>query len=446
MLLRALIVDSDEKLVALMTNNLINEFEAGVARVSSANEALLLLKNEPHFDIIITRDKIGDENTTQILASKLYENKRKYFLFVIGNTASVFKDLVMIPEKFRIEDFNRTLIKTLGITKNQMKTAKLPDYLAIPIKSFYFINSACCDIYIKLKRKEEDQYIKRLFAGDNFDQSTIKRYEEQGLTELFIEKENRKIFLNVMINSSTRSDSSSTSSPISGSQKYALKKELLNKFGLSEEIMELANISIKEMQGKALKNKKFGALLKELLKKEESYAYQNAQLICFLSALVLPKVEMGKGKLFESAMEKMCYVAFFHDLLLINDELGSIKSKLSLHEAKLDDKTKELVLNHANLMATMFQSQSGLPRDIDQIIRQHHGVFNGVGFFEMPNINIGPYAILFIVLEDFSEKILHFQRYKNGLKEIFNLLYEKYSMPSYKKILDALKSGLSESI
>lgn len=445
MLFRALIVDSEEKIVALLAHNLMSEFEADVAQVSTAAEALTLIKNERHFDLIITRDKIGDESTAQLLVAELYETPKKRYIFVIGNTNVVYKDLVLIPEKFRIEEFNRALVKTLGLSKEQLKEAKLPDYIAIPIKSFYFITSSCCDIYIKLKRKDEDQYIKRLFAGDNFDQNTIKRYEEQGLNELFIKKENREAFLNLLLQSSTPPVSTDVSIATS-SKKYELQKDILNMFGLNDETMGMANSFIKEMLGVALKNKKLGPLLKELLSKEGSYAFKHSQLICFFSALILPKLDIGKGKFFAAAMEKMSFAAFFHDLLLMDDSYHTINSKLTLYEAKLDDKARELVMNHPNLMATMIQSQSGVPTDVDHIIRQHHGVSHGVGFVEMPNVNIGPYAILFVVLEDFSDKILNFEKEKSNVQDIFKSLYAKYSLPTYKKIVDALKSCVAESM
>lgn len=435
MLFRALIVDNNEAFVASMAHNLMTEFEADVVHVSNGKEALNLIKNEHTFDVIITRDKVGDENSALLIASELYEGDKKRFIFVIGSTLVVYKNLVIIDAKFRIEEFNRAIIKTLGLTREQLRSAKLPDYIAIPLKSFYFINSICCDVYIKLKRKNEDQYVKRILAGENLDRPTIERYELQGLNEFFIKKENREAFLNLLMGIGENDQ------PLYISKKYELQKELLEKFGLNEETMQLAQGYINEMKGQVFKNAKFGSLLKELLNNEGSYAYKHSQLICFFAGLVLPRLEIGKGKFFEVAMSKICYAAFFHDLLLKDDQHIKIYSKLGIYEMKLDDKSKDQVMNHANLMATMIQSQPNMPQDLDTIIRHHHGVPHGVGFAEVPNININPYAILFIVLEDFADRILHFDKNKRSIKEMFTDMNDKYSMPTYKKIIEALKMG-----
>ncbi len=441
MLFRALIVDFDKQFIVLMTQNLMRMYEVNPLHVSNAHEAISLFKTGQTFDVIISKDKLGEELTTQMLVAELYEKQSKTYLFIIGDTPQIAQNLISFPGKFRIEEFNRTLIKSLGLTSEQLKDAKLSDYVPIPIKSFYFIKIPCCDIYIKLRKKDENQFIKRFLMGESFDPNIIKRYEEQGLGEMYLQKENKEIFFNQLMKCNSDQNSLETGIVVA-SHKYELQKEILNKCGVNEVTMAMASIYIKELQEIAFQKKKLGIFLKDLSNKETSYGYKNVQLICFLAALTLPKVDIGKGKFFENAMEKISAAAFLHDLLLLDDSHIAINSKLELQAANLDEKTSGLVLNHADLMANIIQSQNCFPSEVEIIVRQHHGAPLGIGFVETGNISLGAHTILFIVLEEFSRQILCLEQNKSEMGEIFNSVYQKYNMPSYKKVIDALKVSL----
>ena len=99
--------------------------------------------------------------------------------------------------------------------------------------------------------------------------------------------------------------------------------------------------------------------------------------------------------------------AFFHstiadiETLIEEEKLLKIMDLDSLRKANLTPRERDAVLNHANKAALLAQTYPRLPQGVDIIIKQHHGVSNGVGFPEALTAGISPMAIFFVVVEDF---------------------------------------------
>jgi hypothetical protein len=78
------------------------------------------------------------------------------------------------------------------------------------------------------------------------------------------------------------------------------------------------------------------------------------------------------------------------------------------------------------------------------IIKQHHGVSNGVGFPLALTAAISPMAIFFIVIEDFAKSILEIsgppEKLASNMKEAIKPLKEKYQLPSYRKIVTEIEN------
>lgn len=453
---KALLVEVDEKMIGQLAVSLMNEFGADVVNVSCAADAKKLMDGGKDFDLFIVKVEIGDEKSATEVLNYLYDHGRERAVYVLGKLDGVSKNAQCFEDNFRVEELIREVVKTFNITKEQISEVKLPDYVPIPIKSFYSLKTTCCDIYIKLKRKDEDQFIKRILSGDMFDQEAIKRYENSGVNELYIKKDFRGAFYNLLLSQTATNLKSASVEKINPEdinsklmavteQSYNVGQDLLIQVGINEQTVKLAQMAIKAMITSVSRNKKLGPLLKELLSRPGSFAFKHSQLISILAAAVLPKLELGRGNQFEASLEKMVFVSFFHDLLLKEDRLASLQNKIQLYEARLSDSEKDLVVNHANRMATMTQGLSHVPTGADIIIRQHHGVSNGVGFADGPVASISPHAIVFVVLESFANMLLNFNPNQQKISDLVDSLYQTYSIPSYRKIVDAIKKTLGKN-
>ena len=132
-------------------------------------------------------------------------------------------------------------------------------------------------------------------------------------------------------------------------------------------------------------------------------------------------------------------VSFFHDIYLEDEKLLKIMDLETLRKSNLSPRERDAVLNHANKAALLAQTYPRLPQGVDIIIKQHHGVSNGVGFPESLTAGISPMAVFFVVVEDFVTCILEHNDLDN-FTNILKYLKQRYQLPTYRKIVAEIES------
>jgi hypothetical protein len=312
------------------------------------------------------------------------------------------------------------------------------------------MEKAPSDIYIKLTKKGEDHFVKRIIGEDDFDKSIVGQYEKLKLKEFYVPKEFRRSIMASMIEQSTKKleREQVTLDEIieSTTDSYNIVKDLVLKVGFDENTIKLAKTTISTIQNSFDKKSPLGHYLKKLLDNESTYAYQHSMLISIISRGTIKRLEWGEGAQLASQLEKMIMVSLFHDIKLEDDALLKISSQEELTKAGLIPYYQEQVLNHANEASTFIKSFPGTPIGVDVIIRQHHGTSNGIGFPETFSASISPMAIAFIVIEKFVELMLNPPEGKISLKEIFNLMTEIFPSQTYRKIIKAIKESIIASL
>ncbi len=154
-------------------------------------------------------------------------------------------------------------------------------------------------------------------------------------------------------------------------------------------------------------------------------------------------MEWGSQEQQNILLEKITMVSFFHDIHLEEERLLKIMDTKALKKANLTPNEKDLVMNHANKAALLIQSYPKLPQGVDLIIKQHHGVSNGVGFPEFFTAGISPMAIFFMVIEDFVTQMLE-QKDLSGIPNILIHLKAKYELPTYRKVVTEIEGIVSK--
>lgn len=452
--MNVLIVESNPKAISLLSSALRAEFNANVTIEKHGVPGTAYLSENPMTDIVVVRNvntspSNNTEETAKLILNYIYDNELNCKVLVLGEFEAAGFEFAHLPTRFKVSDFTSIVRKTLGITLEQMKELKLGDYVPIDIQNFYVMNKAPCDTYIKLARSTGDQYVKRIHAGDEFDKDGIQKYESQGVTELHIPKDNKNIFLEAQLKQYLASITDvSKPEPVLvelRSDAYDINQSLIKNTGITEQMILMSQASVKAMAKSVTQNKKLGGLLKNILNNKGSFAYKHSYLISVFSSACMMKMEWSENKQFESNIERMTFAAFFHDILLVEEKHIRIRNKLDLYQAKLDDKEKELVTEHAHRMATFIHEMKQAPRGAEQIIREHHGMRNGIGYAEVLTSSLGAMSIMFIVLEDFVSSLLDFKENKLTIKDILDDMNERYQLPSYKKVIKALSESLTES-
>ena len=201
--------------------------------------------------------------------------------------------------------------------------------------------------------------------------------------------------------------------------------------------------TVHQIRTQITKTDKLGTLLRKLLDNQLSYSYRRSYLICLMSYTLLPKMEWGSQDQQSVMLEKLSMVSFFHDIYLDDEKLLKIMDNEALKKANLTPRERDAVLNHAHQAALLVQSYPRLPQGVDIIIKQHHGVSNGVGFPEAITAGISPMAIFFVVIEDFVTTLLE-QGNEPNFAVILSHLKLRYQLPTYRKIVAEIEHMLTK--
>ena len=444
MQLKFLLVEPNEMAGDVIERNLQREFGAHVQWVKTAAEALGLIKKAEYFDLFVVRNaseetpETPSEPIAELLLNVVYDMSLKTPLIVIGEFEHAFKKYALVSDNVRIEEINRLVLKALDKKKEDFSHLKLPDYISFPIRIFYMMNLSPCDVYIRLVKKSGDEYAKRLNFGEKFNRDDLMKYEDIGLKEFFISREERELFMNGLLTQTLKAmktlpTTDEKSAVTKTGDSFTVSSDLIKTLGITPACVAMVDQTIMNMKNQIVKTDKLGTLLKKLLDNTLSYSYRRSYIICLLSYTLLPKMEWGSGGQQNILLDKISMVSFFHDIYLEEERLLKIMDTEQLKKADLTPRERDLVLNHANRAAMLVQSYPKLPQGVDLIIKQHHGVSNGVGFPEALTASISPMAVFFVVVEDFVTQILALDDHTK-VPLVIKQQKERFQLPSYRKV------------
>ena len=206
--------------------------------------------------------------------------------------------------------------------------------------------------------------------------------------------------------------------------------------GVNEETITLAKKNIETMKGQVKTYPKLAKLMDRLLSNKTSYLYRHTQVMIFIALHIIKNIDWGNPE----QEEKITFICFFHDIALETDAQAEIKSTLELKKIDLPPNEKQLVEKHAQMAAEIVQKFPHAPMGADQIIRQHHGVLNGIGFSEHYGNNVSPVAVVFIIAEEFTRIVLKRGEGPFDRVEMIRELRDHFPTSRFAKVVDVLQN------
>jgi HD-GYP domain-containing protein (c-di-GMP phosphodiesterase class II) len=451
--IKILLIEPNNAIGEVIVKSLQRSFEANVLYYQTSNEGIQKIKSGELFNLIIVRNQSIETAKTRSVSiaapffNLAYDMSLDIPILVIGQFEHTYKRSLSISEDLKIDPFNQAILSLLNLSKKDAHFLKLPKFVNFSIKNFYLMTTSPCDVYIKLTKKENVEYIKRLNINENFSKEDLVRYEDLGLKEFFISRDDYDVFLNsLFVQALVSLKKSKTFDEGIGllADSFAISSELIIELGITPDCVALVDQSIQMMKSKIQQTDKLGLLMLKLLHNKMSYSYRHSYLICAISYTLLPRMEWGGGDQQAILLEKICLVSYFHDIYLQDERFVKIADREGLLKGKFTTREIDIINNHANRAATIVQTYPKLPLGVDIIIKQHHGVTNGVGFAEVLTTSVSPMAIFFMVVEDFVTNILAIPNppldVHTSMKEAIAPLKIKYQMPSYRKIVTEIES------
>ena len=435
-----LLVENNPRIESFYMLNLATWLGLDILGKKKAEFAIKLLEsNAADINLIIVRAVIEKEESAQLMIDYVKKKALKIPIVVIGPGKEIPGSFAHVPNSLQLKILIQSAAKALNITAKDMSTKVVPDYFPIPINYFKVIKRSVCPVYSQ-DIDNSKQYHLRIEKLSNFDESTINALIEEGVTHLFINKLDRLDFVNNVTAELMNLLESSELSPdeeISAADKSVelLSRKLLT-IGVNEETIKLAKKNMEVMRRNAKSNPKLAKLLERLLSNKTSYLFKHTQVLTYICLHIIKHIDWGNAE----QEDKISFIAFFHDIVLETDEQAMIKSNLELKKANFSVAEKQLVERHAQMSAEFVSKYPHSPMGADQIIRQHHGTLNGIGFSEHYGNNVSPVAIVFIVAEEFTRIILKSENGPFDRPEMLRELKEEFPTSRFQKVIDILKN------
>lgn len=442
-----ILIENNNTLRELLALNLTTYVGSDVIPRKNAVDAIALLDLLPGIPLIITRNRIEDEDTAALLADYIKKKKIDSGLIVLGETVKNIKDIAtVISNDQEWEKVIQVAAKILGITDEYMSKRIQPDYIPIPIHYFIPLDSCCCDIFLRIKKSpEEYQYIKRIHRGDTYPKNLVQRYIEDGLTHFYIPTEERTAFTNYFSNRLVGKLEDLTISDDEQlkiiSETYDAALHQISKLGFTSATIQLADAIINSMVKTFERSPELSPLLVRIINSKNSYIYQHSHLTAIIAAECIKYMDFTDKR---SCQELLASAAFFHDITLVDHEdLAKIHSYEELEKAELSEELWDLVFNHALEAAMLIKKHPEAPAGIEEIILHHHGAGNGKGFVR--NIGkLGTLTKIFIVSEAFAKALLIYKEKGGKPYSLIEELHKTYPEPEMKAIIDALGTTLKK--
>lgn len=439
-----LVISDNEILNQLYITNLEVYLGAKVVLVNSTASAFEQLKRS-RADLLITINMINGQDSAGVVYEHLITNQLKTKLVIIGNPSKELADVIVVPNSYNLQNLIRSCAQVLGVTAKSMAEKEVPLYYPIENQFLAKIREVPCNVYMQMK---DGSYTIIAKKGDLIG-STIKQFVSEGVTTLFVNSLDRLLIINV-ISTSIVDFLEQTEGLETTEKSEALKTGFMfaasnfsDSPAVTAEIMTLANACTKVMEEIVTETPSLKKLLAILNAQRDGFLYTHSILAAYVSNHIIRRVSWGG----DSHIEKINFVLFFHDIMLAPIYLKHPTLKYEedlLFSDALTDKEKETVLNHARLAAEIIVTYKRAPIGADLLIKQHHGITNGIGFALDFKDDISPLSKIVLISEAVVEEFMK-QRDMNpeyvlDMKKVIEILNDKFKKTTYKKIIETLEN------
>lgn len=296
-----------------------------------------------------------------------------------------------------------------------MASIEVPDYFPIAIKYLTKVHEAPCQLYMLVKKTGEPDSFTILAKRSTPVAEIISKFIDDGIETIYVNKNDRLSIVNCVTSAFTTFIQNSKLLDTKG-KTSALKEgfefvasDFCQTPEVAKEVMLLVNSCTTVMEDVTKESPGLKSLLQMLTSNKGGYVYVHTMLAAFVAAHIVKKVPWGG----DSQVEKINFVLFFHDIALTPIYLKYPKLKDEeeiLFSEEVEDADKEQVLNHARMSAEVVLGYKKAPLGVDLLIKQHHGMTNGVGFAIEYKDDISPLSKVVIIAEAFVNEYLKCQR------------------------------------
>jgi hypothetical protein len=451
---KTLVVSDNEILNQLYSINLEVYLNTKVTLVETPNKGMHQIQQSQsesggQFDLIIAMNMINGQDTAVSLYEFIHENNLNIPMIIVGNIEKELPDLMVVSMSYNLQNLLRSAAAVLKVTAKSMANLDIPEYYGVETDFLLRLNEAPCPIYIQLKKVGDESNFTLIAKKGSELKSILKKFRDEGITTMFVNRQDRLLVINQVsalicdfIMNASRQGIVERSKAMQTGFEFAASEFCLTP-EVATEVVAIAVACGKAMEDMAKETPGLKTLLQLLMSNKGGYIYTHSVLTSFIASHIVKNVSWGGS----AQLEKINFVLFFHDIMLapIYAKHPTLKFEEDLlFSEDLSEKEKDTVLNHARHAAELVINYRRAPLGADLLIKQHHGMTNGIGFAIEFKDDVSPLSKIVLISEAFVEEYMKGKEldvnYQINLKQLIAQLKERFSKNTYKKIIDTLET------
>ena len=437
--LKILIADDEEMLRDLYEMILESEFNCEFIKAENGLEAIEFLKNDSHFDVIISDYKMPLSTGGDIYFFNKSHDNIPFFLFSGGSLGDYagFKDFheTNTLNKFFNKPFeSEVLIEAISLINSAPSSLPITDQFC-KIRLAYYAQHIenPAEVYIKLG----DKFTKIITINDAklADKELLNHYLKKNIEFIYLEKKYFKEFHDDIFekfNQNIQEENKPESSFQISKFQFNVSVEGLNDVGISEIYIKNSNRVIEKTIDSLLNNSKSKDQFMKLCETEGFYI-GHSLLIIYIAGRILTKSDLN----YATTLTKISSAAFHHDisLFLYDEKYDEMKIK-DIHDVELSREIAE----HPVASALYLHNISELFDDSKKIIREHHELPNGDGYpKKLTATQIAPLSCLFIISQNITFCLIRNNFSKDRLKDYLYNAEAEFNQGTFAKFFKLAK-------
>lgn len=442
---QVVLIEDEKNLNDLLSINLNTYLGVDLIQQDSGLDCIGLLTILPNIDLIITKNQVGSEKTAETLQQYIEDNKLEATLIVLGDFKKPGPNTVCVENPRDWEKVVHYAAKVLGLNEAEILKKVTPEYVAVPVKYFLNLEVSCCDVFIRIRKSPtEFQFIKRIHSGDTCTKDSIIRYQQQGLENFYIPKEDQKRFSIYLSNKLVERMDAPTADMADKillmGESYDVALKEIQKLGFTSETIQLTDSIVSNMIKNFTQGDEMAALLHRVINSRTGMLFQRAHMTSVVASECLKNLKITSP----DAYEKIAFASFFHDILFIDKEpLSKINTQEELDQSSESEEDKKLVFSHAYETAEIVNKHPEIQDGVDEIIRHHHGSATGYGFSHQID-SLPELSQIFIIAHQFVLELFLFKERGGKPTPIVDELYKRYPGAQTTLIIKAIERTLKK--
>jgi response regulator RpfG family c-di-GMP phosphodiesterase len=430
------------ELVASYINEEMNDVE--VLKANTMEQAIDFLEEDDQIIGILSDYQI---HTGKGSGSELFSiNKQRWnkpFLFLTGHEVQELD----IDSECEISDFvihkpfdEVVLIEAMHDVFYETNKIKLNYYKKVRASLLRKYLDVKANVYVRLGDRK---YVKILSETDTLNADIIEKYELRGKEFLYLERSAYEEFISKAHDRISQQIEHSHNEGMLNVSEDVLDyvHEGIRNFGIQEDQIQLVKKCVKKCVRELGLNPSLKYYLGTYLENEDYLVYHSI-LALHLSYMMAMKVNYFDDWI----LEKLTYASILHDIMLPDSKLSAIMDRNTDSFESLTNHEKKIVVQHPSRASQLITSLDFLPREISNIVHEHHERPDGSGFPRgLTADKIAPLSCLFIIALQGADYFFHLGFEKEHVELFINHLDKHFDEGNFRLPKDVLVKLLRES-